>query len=84
MDQSFLDQLLTETGKPYGPERYRKIVKECYFISKHTNTSYTDLMEVTPTERTYLIQFIAEEIQKSQEAIDEAKRQRENRKKGLI
>lgn len=75
MDQSFLDPLLTEDKKPYGPIRYKQIVKECYLISKHTNTSYTDLMDVTPTERNYLIQLIAEEIQKSQEAIDKAKQE---------
>jgi hypothetical protein len=60
--QSFLDPLTTEDGKPYGPVRYKEIVKECYLISKNINTSYTDILDITPIERTYLLQFIADEI----------------------
>jgi hypothetical protein len=65
---------LTSDGKPYGPQRFKDITKERYLISKYCNTSYKDLDNVTPTERAYLLEFIYEELQKEQEAYEEAKR----------
>ena len=64
---------MTNEGEPYGPARYKEIVKERYLISKHTNTSYADTESITPTERNYLIEFITEELQKQQEAYEKAK-----------
>jgi len=58
---------LTNDGKPYGPFRYKEIVRECYLISKNCNTSYTDLMSITPIEKNYLLEFITEEFQKTEE-----------------
>ena len=71
---NFLDPKLTSDGKPYGPYRYKEIVKECYLISKNCNTSYTDLMKITPIEKNYLLEFIAEEFQKTEEIIKESNR----------
>lgn len=59
---------MTEDGKPYGPFRYKEIVKERYIISKRCNTSYTDVGDMTPREKNYLLEFIADEIQKEEEA----------------
>ena len=67
--QNFLDPQRTKDGKPYGPARYREIVRERYFISKHTSTSYSDTGDITPTERLYMLEFIAEEIMKQQEML---------------
>jgi hypothetical protein len=64
---------LTSDGKPYGPERFKQIVKERYLISKNCNTSYTDLGKVTPLERNYLIEFITDELQKQKEMIENQK-----------
>jgi len=64
---NFLDPKLTNDGKPYGPFRYKEIVRECYLISKNCNTSYTDLMSITPIEKNYLLEFITEEFQKTEE-----------------
>lgn len=69
-----MDPILTSDGKPYGPQRFKDITKERYLISKYCNTSYKDLDNVTPTERAYLLEFIYEELQKEQEAYEEAKR----------
>lgn len=55
-----------EDGTPYAPELYKELVRECYIITKNTNTSYTDLMEITPRERHYLLEFIREEFEESQ------------------
>lgn len=45
-------------------------MKERYIISKHTNTSYLDTAYITPTERTYLINFITEDLMKKQDMIN--------------
>ena len=66
---SFFDPPWTSDGKPYGPERYRDIVKERYIISKHTNTSYVDTANITPLERSYLIEFITEDLKTKRDII---------------
>ena len=75
---SFLDPALTSDGKPYAPYRFKEITRERYLISKYCNTSYKDLDNVTPTERTYLLEFIYEELQKEQQAYEEAMRSKNN------
>lgn len=79
-DQSFLDPATTDKGEPYGPWKYKQLVRECYLISKNCNTSYSDLMDITPTERAYLLQLISDEIKKSQEAVEEAKQKQKNKR----
>lgn len=73
MGPSFLDQQTTKDGKPYGPIRFKQIVKELYIIAKQTNTSYTDLLNITPTERDLLINFILEENKKAEESMEKMK-----------
>ena len=70
---NFLDPLLWSNGEPYGPYRYKEIVRECYIISKNCNTSYTDLMSITPLERDYLIEFIEEEFKRTEQMMAEVK-----------
>ena len=68
-----LDPQLTESGKPFGPERFKNIAKERYLISKHTNTSYEDTQSISPAERSYILQFITEDLQKEKEMYDKAR-----------
>lgn len=75
---SFLDPQLTKDGKPYGPVRFKEIVRERYLISKNLNTSYNEIGQITPTERQYLIEFIAEEIKMSKKYLDEQAQKRKN------
>ena len=70
---NFFDPLWTSDGQPYGPERFKRIAKERYLISKYINTSYTDTSEITPTEREYLMEFILEDKQNEQEQIRAAR-----------
>lgn len=49
-------------------------------ISKHTNTSYKDTEEITPMERTYLLQFIIDDLTKQKEILDAVKNS--NKKRG--
>lgn len=71
--QNFLDPQLTSDGKPFGPYRYKQIVKECYLISKNSNTSYTDVMKITPQERNYILEFIEGEARRNQELMEKSK-----------
>lgn len=70
--KSFLDPQLTKDGKPYGPFRYKQIIREAYLITKNTNTSYMDVMDMPPQEREYMLGFLDEEARKMQELRDKA------------
>ena len=76
---SFLDPQLTSDGKLYAPLRFEQIVEERYQISKHINTSYKDLGEVTPTERKYLLEFIKRDLEHEQQLIQEKTKQMQNK-----
>lgn len=67
---------MTDDGQPYGPFRYKEIVRECYLISKNINTSYNDLMNITPTERNYMLQFLVEEAKQREEILQKRKAER--------
>ena len=71
--QNFLDPKFNKDGTPYGPQRFKDIVRERYFISKKCNTSYNEVGEITPQERKYLIEFILDELEKEKQAIEQAK-----------
>jgi hypothetical protein len=58
---------LTSDGRPYGPVRFEQIVEECYAISSRIHTSYTDLIKISPLERTYLLKFIKRDIERENE-----------------
>lgn len=64
---------MTKSGKPYGPHRFKEIVKERYLISKNMNTSYNEIGKITPLERDYLIEFISDEIKRSNEIVEQQK-----------
>ena len=76
---SFLDPQLTKDGKPYGPFRYKEIVRERYLISKNMNTSYNDIGKITPLERRYIMEFLVEEVNKTKEAIEKQKLKNKNK-----
>ena len=67
---------LTSDGKPYGPARYKRLVEECYYISKNCNTSYLDVLQMTPLEKDYILSFIQKEQEMAQQQLDQLKSQR--------
>ena len=67
--KNFLDPQLTKDGEPYGPKRYREIVYELYAISKVCNTSYTDLLTISPTERDIMLELVIKEQEEAEKAI---------------
>lgn len=71
---------MTKGGKPYGPARFKEIAKERFLISKHINTSYSDTQYITPTERSYLLEFITEDLERQKQLYEEAKANAQNKK----
>lgn len=66
---------LTSDGKPYAPARYKRLVEECYFISKNCNTSYLDVLQMSPLEKDYIISFIMDEQERAQKQLEQIKSQ---------
>lgn len=73
MDRSFLDPLTSNNGEPYGPQRYREIVRECAYISDTLHTSYADVLDISYVERVYLLQYIQEKNEATRKAMEEAR-----------
>ena len=72
-----MDPPKTKDGQPYGPYRYKEIVRECYFITKNSGVIREDIMKMTPIEREYFIEFIQDEAQRTKEYMDKLKQERE-------
>ena len=68
-----MDQQLTEDGKPFGPIRYKEIVDECCIISKNLNTPYTEVLNISPTERNYIIKFLIKEAEQRAALLEKAR-----------
>jgi hypothetical protein len=73
MGPSFLDPQTSKDGKPYGPKRFKELVKECWYISDNLNTSYTDVLDLSVQERIYLAECIKEKHEATKRAFDEIK-----------
>jgi len=72
---------LTSDGKPYGPYKYKELVKSLFILSKNLNTSYIELRDkLTPTEMTSLLLLLKEEDDKNKEYLDKIKSEREKKK----
>lgn len=76
-----MDPQTTNDGQPYGPIRYRELVKECYLLSKNLHTSYTDILQISPIERNYLFKFLIEDAEREKEAIEKKKAEIEANRK---
>lgn len=80
MGPSFLDPQTSKDGKPYGPKRFKEIVKECWYISDRLNTSYTDVLDMSVQERIYLTEYIVAKEEAAQKAIEQIKNNNKNKK----
>lgn len=76
--KNFFDPALTNDGRPYGPQRYKQIIKERYIIAKNAGTSYVDCGKITPYEREQLLECIADEFKKTQDYINNQKQKKNN------
>ena len=75
-----MDPQTNEDGSPYGPVRYEEIVRECYLISKNINTSYVDVLKITPAERNMMLNFLLEEAKRREEILAKQEAEREANK----
>lgn len=64
---------MSNDGSAYGPKRYKEIVKECWYISDNTNTSYVDVLDISFQERLYLIECINNKQDATKRAMEEAR-----------
>jgi hypothetical protein len=80
MGPSFLDPQTSKDGKPYGPARFKEIVKECWFISDQISTSYTDVLDMSVQERIYLGECIQEKLDATHKAIEDIKNKNKAKK----
>lgn len=70
---NFLDPQTTEDGRPYAPLRYKEIVREAYILCKNVNISYSDVMKLSPLERSYLLEFLLDEAEQTQNKLNKLK-----------
>lgn len=71
-----LHQLVkTDNGEeiPYGVWKFNELVRECYFISDNIHTSYKDLLEITPKEKSLLIKYINDKNKAEKDALEKMK-----------
>jgi hypothetical protein len=68
---SFLDPQISKDGKPFGPKRFKEIVKECWYISDNLHTSYTDVLDLSYQERIYLLECIKNKFDAQRKAMEE-------------
>ena len=80
LHQSSIPPQLTDDGKPYGPTRYKELMREAYCIIKNTNVTYNDVLGMSPTERRMILSFLVDEAQKSKKALEDAKAQAQAKK----
>jgi hypothetical protein len=76
---SFLDPPTSNDGSPYGPKRFKEIVKECWYISDSLHTSYTDVLDLSVAERTFLIENINAKHEATKKAFQEARQNAQSR-----
>lgn len=65
-----MDPQFDRDGKPYGPTRYKEIMRECWYISKHTHNSYQDVLLMSPTDRDMMISFISDDIKRHNQEME--------------
>ena len=70
---SFLDPPTSNDGSPYGPKRFKELVKECWYISDSLHTSYTDVLDLSVSERIFLIENINAKNDATKKAFEEAR-----------
>lgn len=72
---------MTSDGKPYAPIRLKQIIKENFYLTKHLNNSYSDLIDITPLERKYLLEFLIDDFKKQKEVREAFMASREENKR---
>ena len=72
----------TLNGKPFGPIRYKELVKENYLIAKNTHITYDEVLRMTPLERGYILEFLVDEAKRKEQEIEAQRRELELKRNG--
>ncbi len=76
--------LTTQDGKLFCPQLYKKLVNDCYIISKILHTSYNDVLELSVIEKNYLLDFIKEDNDKENKRWQESLNNLKNKNKSTM
>lgn len=71
MDLLFKKDFKTPDGQLFNPQLFKKLVNDCYIISKVIHTSYNDVLQITPAEKNYLLAFIKQDNDNSNKKFQE-------------
>lgn len=55
----------------YAPWKYKSIVRECVEISEAIHTSYNELLQISPTERGYIYEYLMEKSDRLKKKLEE-------------
>lgn len=75
--EHFLDPEYDVDGNLYAPIHLRELMKDKYMICQNMNISYLECGKLTSTERETIKQFIFEDLQAKQKAIEESRGEKE-------
>ena len=70
---NFFGLQLTSCSKEEIDQIFSNTLNECYIISKHIHTSFSDVKKMTPTERRFIIKFIVDDMKQEQDLIKASK-----------
>lgn len=70
---NFFGLQLTSCNKEEIDQIFSNTLNECYIISKHIHTSFSDVKKMTPTERRFIIKFIVDDMKQEQDLIKASK-----------
>ena len=83
---NFLDLLYdknatTKDGQLFAPQLFKKLVNDCYLISKFIHTSYNDVLDITPMEKDTLISFIKRDNEEENKRMQESLKNMKGKKR---
>lgn len=70
--EHFLDLQYSNDNHQFKSKVFENIVEEGYYISKYTNTSYSDIQKISSLERKILLKLISDDIKSKNEAHEQA------------
>lgn len=68
----FLDLQFSKNDRDITSTIFENLITERFYITKYTNTSYTEVDDITPFERKVLIKLISEDINNRNKAHENA------------
>lgn len=67
----------TKEGEvPWGVYNFNNLLEEAYYLSKTINTSYNDILDLSLTEKNWMLEILIRDNKKQEEAIEKARNKR--------